>query len=394
MLSAIIYSCICMTHNSHRYFSYRANGLPAIGNLKSYMGKVYIGIGKILSCQAHSRSTYHLSYSCIDSTESKIVFSIERIADGYIIASHSMLNPIIYCCIRMTDNSHHDLSYRSNGLPTVRHHKGHMSKVDIDIGKLLSNQAHIGGTYHHSYRGINPAECKIIFSIKRIVDSYFITTHQMLCAIIYRRINMTGNSHRHLGYRSNSLPTVGHVKNNCSKVFVGVGKLLGSQSHIGSTHKYSYCRICSIKTIVTIYIIETIIGRGFITDHTMLHTIIYGGVAMTRNSHRHFSNRIDGLPAIGHVKDNSGKIFVNIGKLIYRQSHISSTHISSCCRICSTKTIVTIQTIETIACRCLIANHTMLSTVIYNSISMTGNSHRHFRNWSYRLPTINHIEDN
>ena len=306
-----------------------------------------------------------------------------------------MLCTIIFCRIGMTRNGHYHLVYRINRLPTIHHVKDNCSEVVVGIRKLLSSQSHCSSSYKCSYGSIPTTKTIVtIQTIETIVGRGFIATHHMLCTIINCGIGMSRNGHYYLCYRINRLPTICHVKDNRSEVFVGICKLLCSQSHCSSSYKSSFGSIRATKTIVIIQTIETIVDRDFITTHYMLCTIINGCTGMTGNSHYHLCYRINRLPSVGHIKENGGKVFVGVGKLICRQTHVSSTYKCSFGSISTTKTIVTIQTIKTIVDRSIITSHHMLCTIINCRIGMTGNSHHHFCYRSNGLPTVSYVKDN
>ena len=316
MLGSIINSCIGMTRNCHHHFVYRVDSLPTVRHIKDNGGKVFIGVGKLLSRQAHSSCSYKCSYRSIPTTKTIVIIqTIETIVSRGFITTHHMLCTIIFCRIGMTRNGHYHLCYRINRQPTVRHVKNDRSKVVVGVSKLLSRQAHSNCSYKCSYRSITTTKSIVILRIEWIADNYFIADHSMLSSVIYNSIRMTGNSHRYFCYRINGLPAVSYVKNDCCKVFVGVSKLISNQTHVGSTYYSSYSSIATTESKV-ILSIKRIANGHLITNHTMLSAIINCAVGMTSNSHRHFSYRINGLPTIGHIKDYGSKVVIDIGKLI------------------------------------------------------------------------------
>ena len=233
-----------------------------------------------------------------------------------------MLNSIIYNSIRMTGNSHRHFGYRINGLPTIGHIKDYRSKVVVGVVEMLSNQFHIGGTCKSSYSGITTTESKVTLRIKRITDGDFIANHTMFSTIIYYRVDMTVNSHRHFRNWSYRLVSISHHKSHLREVIVGIGKLFNSQTHVGGTRIGSGYYSCTTETEVISRIKRIANADNVITAHLVRLSIVFYCTVMTTNHHSHFIKCVNLLPTIRHVKDNRSKVVVSIFKLFSGQPHI------------------------------------------------------------------------
>ena len=105
MCCTIIVCCIIGTHYGHNH-RYRVHCLPTIRHFKNNIIKIAVGIGKLAGVQIHISSSRIGSGSLSCTTESEIVHSIERIADGYFVSTNTMFCTIIIRSILMTRNGH------------------------------------------------------------------------------------------------------------------------------------------------------------------------------------------------------------------------------------------------------------------------------------------------
>ena len=120
---------------------------------------------------------------------------------------------------------------------------------------------------------------------------------------IYLRLRVSGNRD---GFATDGLITVGHLKGHCSKIGIGIGKLISCQTHIRCTgfrscgsnftiHQGSaWCRCeCEIAGY-TGNVVQVCTCLSGITCHCVRISIINCGVICTHNGHGHI-NRGDFL---------------------------------------------------------------------------------------------------
>ena len=136
----------------------------------------------------------------------------------------------------MACNSYYHLGEGDNGLPTIRHHKGHLREVIAEVGKLPGGKPHVGSTHKCSFGCIRPTETKItIHIIETIARRGCIAAHYVFSSIIYAGILMTSDSDGHFSNGGNALITIGHVEAHRIEVAIDIKELVSGQAHKSGT---------------------------------------------------------------------------------------------------------------------------------------------------------------
>ena len=255
MFLTVVRGGVVRTHDRDRGIDL-VDGLVTVRDIEDDIREVGVRVGELVlrtggrTLQTHVRGTGNGSGSRSRTAEGKVVHRIERIADGDIIAGHTMFLTIIGGGVVMAGDGHHHLIEGGDGLVAVRHLEVHLVEVrGIRVGELTGSKTHVRSadigtlrcnhTIHQSGVG-SRGEREIGGGVERIAVGHIVTRHRMLVAIKGSRIVMAGDGHRHIDL-VDGLVTVGHVEGHRAEVRIRVGELVLSagigtlQAHIGGT---------------------------------------------------------------------------------------------------------------------------------------------------------------
>ena len=164
MLNAIIIAGIVGTHNRHRH-NYRTDSLVTIRHLEGHSAEVRVCICELVSGKTHVGRTHNCSGCCGCTTEGEVVVHIVQCRAGCrCVTVHTMFSAIVSSGVVSTCDGHRHI-YRTDGLITIRHVKGHVAKVVIRICELTYRKTHVGRTHNCSGCCRRATETEVSFGI-------------------------------------------------------------------------------------------------------------------------------------------------------------------------------------------------------------------------------------
>ena len=183
------------------------NHLVAVGHLEYHVGKVATVIVKLTCVKIHIGGTHIRSCRLLSTIKGEVSGSIQRIANLHLITANTMFCAIVNHGILMTRDGHHYSVYRSNMIITICYIEGYRSEVAIDIGELVSGQAHVACSHIGTFSGDNTTnqncgigrcEGKVGNRVQRILDFHIIAAHAVFSSIVNGSVMMTGDGHGHV----------------------------------------------------------------------------------------------------------------------------------------------------------------------------------------------------
>ena len=428
MRLAVVGSGVVRTHDSDRRIDL-VDCLVTIDHHEVHVREVGVGIGELVLCtgsrtlQTHIRGTSIGSGSLSRAIEGEVVHRVERIADGDIIASHTMFRTVVSGGVVMAGDGHHHLIESSDGLEAVRHLEVHLVEVRrIRVGELFGQKTHIGGTGQctfcrnhtvHQSGGGGWGEREVGGGVERIAVVHIIARHHMFLTIKGGRVVMAGDGHRHVDL-VDGLVTVRHNKCHRTEVRVRVGELVlrsgrrTLQAHVGGTgigalggdNTVHINRICGrSEDKVMLHIIQCGVSHSRVTANVMLVAVIRQSAVRTHDGDRHI-NRVYLLVTVGHVEGHLVEIRVGIGEHRIRKTHIGLAvgvtafhHIGSRSGRIADRASEgeVVHGIERIADGDIVTRHRVCSAVVIRGVVVTRNRHRHI-NRVDGLVTVRHVE--
>ena len=360
MLCAIILNLATVLSYGYSDINRGDDELP-INNHKCYISKVLICVCEIFWLQLHIVAACFGSADTVCSGECKVFFSIELIAEFYIITGNSMRCAIVINFITVLSYGYSDIDW-IDGLETIGNIESYFCEVGVGICKLFRLQAHLRCSNISSCCKCSTSKCEVLrYIIQLAICFCCITTHLMNAAIIVLSMIITNNINFNID-RCDLLITICDFKRYLSKVLIGVCELILCKTHICLTGIGSFCLCISTECEVSNRV-ERIADLYIITFCTMLLAIIRNTTGMTRNCNNYFINRRDSLVTISNIKGYCCKIVIGVCELIGRKTHIGSTFFGSCCFCCPTECEISFL-IKRIADLYIITSNFMLFSVI------------------------------
>ena len=303
----------------------RIDFYETIRHIEGDIAKVFVIVDKLTSSQSHVCGA-GISPCCgRRSVEGEIVRRIQIVAEGNIVAADAVFCTVIGCCDLMSGNGHRRAD-RTDRLITIRHFKGHCTKIRIRIGELFCRQTHICRSGIGLRCGCCTIEGEVVIHIvQRAVCCRGVSAHSMLSAVIAGRIVCTDNRYRHID-RVNGLIAIRHFKGYSAKIRIGIGKLAGSQSHLGGARICPDSFLFTVESKVVSYIVQAIVCCRSIPCYLVFCAIIIRGIIRTNDRHRH----IDGADlhkTIRYIKSDIGEIAAGIDKIGSTQTHLAGSGI-------------------------------------------------------------------
>ena len=299
------------------------------------------------------------------------------------IAADAMFFTVIISRIALSDDGDNRID-RVDYQLTVHDHEGDILEVVVGVREVTGLQFHVVAVGVGSAHAGRSAEGKVGFSVQRCAGLDLVAGHGMLFAVVVKYVTVLGDGYRRVNL-INCLVAIRHVEDDLGKVCIGVGELLGIQTHIGCAG-IGPCRCCSscFAEGEVIFSIQRAADRNIVAAHAVLFTVVRRGVLVSGNGHNHFIHRNNLLIAIGHQEVDLGEVVIGISKVVSSKPHRSLAIVGPYCRCC-TGEVEIVFSVQAVADLNIIAAHTVFFAVIGRVIGSTGNGHRRFDRLDHQL---------
>ena len=279
VLLAVIGRSVMMSRDGYGHVN-RIDRLITIRHVEGHGTKVGIGIGKLAGRQVHIRGTGSSPGHGRGTGEGEVFRHIVqvRVRCGG-IARHGMSGTIVIGRVVVADDRHGYVDGR-NSLITIRHIEGDVEVV-IGIGKLGCCQAHVRGAGIRPLRDLCSAEGEVMFDIIQLgICRRRIAGHGMLSAVVRGGVVRADDGYGHID-RIDLLITVNNGEYRVNVPIVA-GELTGCQVHVRGSGNRPLRAGRSAEADIRRGK-QRIIGRYFVSGHSMRAAVIITGVIMTGN---------------------------------------------------------------------------------------------------------------
>ena len=341
MLFSVVIGGVVRTRDGDRHIK-RADGLVTVVHVEGHRAEVGVRVGELVrrtgitTLQTHVRGTGIGAFGGDDTvhqgrirgrSEGKVAIDVveSRTSRGR-VTRHDVLSAVVSGSVVCTRDGD-DGGNRSDYLVTVNHHEAHIREVVARIGELLLGETHIGLTisvraFHHvgtSGCGV-AAEGEVVGRVqcRGLISNHdarhVVARHRVCRTVIRECTRVTRNGHRHARERVDGLVAVSHDEVHLGEVRVRVGKLLGSETHVGGADILAGGRndivfeVCTTRrregevNVFTRHLVQRRAGLSGVARHGMELTVVVGGVVGTGDGDGDASERGDLQPAVRDIE--------------------------------------------------------------------------------------------